>query len=233
MERTNRAKWGSNIRFGEQVVIEDDVLIGSNVTIGNFVVIKQGTVIGDDVEIGDLTVLGKRPVSSRKMARKPKAKLAPLVISNGVKIGCNCVIYCDVALAEDVLVGDLASIREDVSIGAGSIIGRQVTVEPHTVIGERVTIQTGSYITADMVIEDEVFIGPCISSANDKYMGAGNYQHRGPVIKRAAKIGNNATLLPGITIGESAVVGAGAVVTRDVAANQTVVGNPAKPLQSR
>ncbi|AMA73964.1 N-acetyltransferase [Aneurinibacillus thermoaerophilus] len=106
---------------------------------------------------------------------------------------------------EDVLIGDLSSIREDVVVEESSIIGRNVIVEPATAIGKRVTIQTGSYITANMIIEDEVFIGPCCSSSNDKYMGMGNYPHKGPMIKRGAKIGNNATLLPGITIGEKAI----------------------------
>src|SRR5690606_3008189 len=108
--------------------------------------------------------------------------------------------------------------------------GRCVTVEPKTTIGKRVTIQTDSYITSDMIIEDEVFIGPCCSSSNDKYMGRGNYPHQGPIIRRRARIGNNATLLPGIVIGEDAVVGAGAVVTKHVEQGQIVVGNPAKPL---
>lgn len=83
-------------------------------------------------------------------------------------------------------------------------------VENNTKIGKRVTIQTGCYITADMTIEDEVFIGPCCSTSNDKYMGMGNYPYQGPTIKRGAKIGNNATLLPAVVIGEHAVIGAGA-----------------------
>ena len=65
---------------------------------------------------------------------------------------------------------------------------------------------------------------------NDKYMGRGNYPHQGPIIKRQARIGNNATLLPGIVIGERAVIGAGTVVTKDVPSDQTIIGNPGKPI---
>lgn len=223
---------GADVTIGLHSVIEDGVVIGDRVTIGHGVIIRSGTVIGDDVQIGDLTVLGKVPFSNPKMAKKPSQQLDPLVIGAGARIGSSVVIYAGVALGPSVLVGDLASIRERVRIEESTIIGRNVAVEPNTVIGSRVTIQTSSYITSDMIIEDEVFVGPCCSTSNDKYMGLGNYRHQGPVLKRKCRIGNNATLLPGITIGEEAVVGAGAVVTKDVPANRTVVGNPARPLAS-
>ncbi len=221
------------LQLGKGVVIEPDVVIGDDVTIGHYVVIKQGTVIGSGVRIGDHVVLGKLPSKNNKMAVKPQESLSPLTIADDVTIGSNVVIYRGTSLARDVLVADLASIRERVTIGESTIVGRAVTIEPKTSIGRRVTIQTASYITSDMVIEDEVFIGPCCSSSNDKYMGRGNYVHQGPIIKKRARIGNNATLLPGITIGQEAVVGAGAVVTKDVEDLQTVVGNPARPIAPR
>ena len=147
-------------------------------------------------------------------------------------IGSNVVIYRGTSLARDVLVADLASIRERVTIGESTIVGRAVTIEPKTSIGRRVTIQTASYITSDMVIEDEVFIGPCCSSSNDKYMGRSNYVHQGPIIKKRARIGNNATLLP-----VSRLAGSGSRCRccrnqgcRDL---QTVVGNPARPIAPR
>jgi len=223
--------YGAGVRIGQHVVIEEDVAIGDDVTIGNFVVIKRGTRIGSGVQIGDLTVLGRVPFANKKMALKPPAELEPLIIGSSVKIGCSVVIYRGVTLGDDVLVGDMASIRERVSVGESSIIGRSVVVEPKTAIGSRVTVQTSTYITSDMIIEDQVFIGPCCSTSNDKYMGAGNYHHQGPMIKFGARIGNNATLLPGITIGEHAVVGAGAVVTKDVPPGMTYVGNPARPIK--
>lgn len=221
---------GNHVSMGQSVVIEPGVSIGDNVVIGHFVVIKSGTVIGSGVQIGDMCVLGKAPSSNRKMAMKPPLELPPLIIGDDVKIGCGVVLYRGVKLANDVLVGDMASVRERVAIGESTIIGRNVIVEPKTVIGNRVTVQTSSYITSDMIIEDDVFIGPCCSTSNDKYMGRGNYPHQGPIIKRQARIGNNATLLPGIVIGERAVIGAGTVVTKDVPNDQTIIGNPGKPI---
>ena len=221
-------KIGSNVSIGEHVVIEEDVIIGDDVTIGHHVVIKKDTYIGDRVTIQDSTLLGRKPSGNKQMARVPKMDLSPLIIFNDVNIGSHCVIYQGTTIMEGVLVGDLASIREQVKVGKDSIVGRSAIVEHHTRIGEKVTIQTSSYVTAHMVIEDDVFIGPCFSSSNDKHMGKGDKPLKGPVLKKGAKIGNNASLLPGIIIGEQAIVGAGAVVTKDVESGVTVVGNPAK-----
>ncbi|GIO28078.1 acyltransferase [Ornithinibacillus bavariensis] len=224
------ASFGSDVKMGKYVKIEENVRIGNNVTIGDFVIIKQGTEIGNNVIIGDLTILGKAPAANSNMARPVEKSLSPLSIGEHVVIGCNTVLYTGTIIHKGVFIGDLASIREKVIIGEESIIGRNAIVEMNTTIGKQVTIQTGSYITADMLIEDHVFIGPCCSTSNDKYMGEGNYRHQGPIIKQGAKVGNNATLLPGIIIGKHAVVGAGAVVTKNVPDNQVVVGNPAKLL---
>jgi acetyltransferase-like isoleucine patch superfamily enzyme len=218
--------FGKNISIGKNSIIEENVTIGDNVVIGNNVTIKAFTKIGNGVQINDLTVLGKNPSTNKKMARKPSINGDPLVIEDDVIIGCNCVIYRSVLLQKGVFVGDLSSIRENVLVGKDSIIGRNVMVENKTTIGKRVTIQTGCYITADMIIEDNVFIGPCCSTSNDKYMGMGNFEHQGPIIKQGAKIGNNATLLPAVVIGENSIIGAGAVITKDVPSNKTVVGNP-------
>jgi acetyltransferase-like isoleucine patch superfamily enzyme len=80
------------------------------------------------------------------------------------------------------------------------------------------------------VLEDDVFVGPEVSTSNDKYMGLRPYPYRGALVQSGARIGNNATLLPGITIGPHAVVGAGSVVTRSVAAGKVVAGVPAREL---
>lgn len=224
------AKLGKNVKIGEYVIIEKNAVIGDHVTIGHHVVIKENTRIGNHVTINDHAVLGQYPVSNKKMARKPSIHLSPLVIGNGVKIGSQCVLFSGTNIMDGVLIGDLAAIRENVTVGINSIVGRNVMVENHTRIGQYVTIQTSSYVTAHMVIEDHVFIGPCLSSSNDKHMEMGKGELQGPILRMGSKIGNHATLLPGVIIGEKAVVGAGAVVTKNVKANEVVVGNPARPI---
>lgn len=223
-------KMGTNVKIGEHVIIEKDVVIGNNVVIGHHVVIKENTLIGNHVTINDHSVLGQTPVSNKKMARKPPVQLSPLVVGDGVKIGSQCVLFRGTSIMDGVLIGDLAAIRENVTVGMNSIVGRNVMVENNTQIGQYVTIQTSSYVTAHMVIEDHVFIGPCLSSSNDKHMELGKGKLQGPILRTGAKIGNNASLLPGVIIGERAMVGAGAVVTKNVMPNEVVVGNPARPI---
>jgi acetyltransferase-like isoleucine patch superfamily enzyme len=89
-------------------------------------------------------------------------------------------------------------------------------------------------VTAYSVLEEDVFIAPGVTTTNDNFMGrteARLDQMRGPRIRRGARVGGAAVLLPGIEIGEEAFVGAGAVVTHDVPARAVVVGNPARQIR--
>jgi UDP-2-acetamido-3-amino-2,3-dideoxy-glucuronate N-acetyltransferase len=115
-------------------------------------------------------------------------------------------------------------------IGSDCNICAQTLIEGNVVIGDRVTVKSGVQIWDGSVIGDDVFIGPNATFSNDLYPRSKQYptQFSGVTIHNGASIGANATLLPGITVGERAMVGAGAVVTKDVPARAVVVGNPAK-----
>lgn len=115
-------------------------------------------------------------------------------------------------------------------IGAYCNICAQTLIEGNVVIGDRVTVKSGVQIWDGSVIGDDVFIGPNATFSNDLYPRSKKYpkQFNGITIQNGASIGANATLLPGITIGEKSMVGAGAVVTKDVPARALVIGNPAK-----
>lgn len=103
-------------------------------------------------------------------------------------------------------------------------------IENEVKIGNRVTVKCGVQIWDGITIEDDVFIGPNVTFCNDRYPKSRNknWKLEGIKVKKGASIGANATILPGIVIGENAVVGAGSVVTHDVEANTIVMGNPAK-----
>ena len=133
-------------------------------------------------------------------------------------------------LGEGVIVGDQAFVRERVAIGDRSVVGRGSTVENDTTIGARVKIQTQVYVTAYMTIEDDVFVGPGVTTTNDDTMSRHDkaYVLRGPVLRRACRVGGGATLCPGVEIGEEAFIAAGAVVTRDVPARGVAMGVPAR-----
>ncbi|MEN3772532.1 N-acetyltransferase [Priestia megaterium] len=220
-----------NTRVGKNTVIEEGVKIGENVIIGHNTVILKGTQIGNNVEIGSNCVLGIQPGSNKRM-RKISQNYSQLIIKNNTKIGNIVSIYLGTLISENVFIGDHASIRENVSVEEGTVIGRAAIVELNSKIGKNCTIQTLAYVTGDTTLEDNVFIGPCVSMSNDKYMGAQNYRLKGPYIKERAKIGNNSSLLPGIIVGENTIVGAGSVVTKDLGSNQVVAGVPAKKLKN-
>lgn len=124
-------------------------------------------------------------------------------------------------------------ILKGAKIGADCNICTQTLIEGDVVIGDRVTVKSGVQIWDGSIIGDDVFIGPNATFSNDLYPRSKKYpmQFKGVIIHNGASIGANATVLPGITIGEKAMVGAGAVVTKDVPARAVVVGNPAKILR--
>jgi acetyltransferase-like isoleucine patch superfamily enzyme len=109
-----------------------------------------------------------------------------------------------------------------------------VCVENDSTIGAHTKIQTNAYITAYCTLEEHVFIAPCVVTTNDNFMGRTERRHaliKGATIRRGARVGGGATLLPGIEVGAEAFVGAGAVVVRDVPPGVIVVGVPARVLR--
>lgn len=119
-------------------------------------------------------------------------------------------------------------------IGANCNINAHCFVEGGVTIGDNVTVKSGVYLWSGTIVEDDVFIGPNATFANDKYPRSKRYpqQFVGVTLKRGASVGANATLLPGVEVGQGAMVGAGAVVTRNVSPNSVVVGNPARPIRN-
>lgn len=225
---SDSAEIGGGCTFGENLVIERNVHIADNAWLGHNVVIHEGTRIGRNVHIDDGSVLGRVPRSGVSSYRKASQELTPFEMGDDCTVGANAVLYRGVRIGNQVLIGDLASIREINVIGDRSIIGRQVTIEPNTKIGNHVMIHDGTHITGDAIIEDDVFMGNEVSTTNDNKMARVKVEYRGCHIRKRSRIGSNATILPGITIGEDCVVAAGSVVTKDVPDHKVVMGVPAR-----
>ena len=141
------------------------------------------------------------------------------------------VIYNDVKIGDNTLIGDNASIREQCRIGNNCIIGRNVTLNYNVLVGDSTKILDGSVITGNMKIGDNVFISALVATTNDNNIGKLGYDEsfiKGPVIEDNVSIGAGANILPSIKIGENSIVGAGAVVTKDVPPKKLVIGIPAK-----
>jgi acetyltransferase-like isoleucine patch superfamily enzyme len=149
-------------------------------------------------------------------------------------VSTGAIVFAGTTIGARVVLGDQSCIRERVEIGDDVVVGRGSLVENDTTIGALTKIQADAYITAYSTLEENVFIAPCVVTTNDNFMGRTERRHelvKGPTIRRGARVGGGATLLPGIEIGEEAFVGAGAVVIRDVPARAVVVGNPARQIR--
>ena len=185
-------------------------------------VIYPNTQLGPDVTIGEFVVLGIAP-------RDYGSGDLALVIGAGSVIRSHTVIYAGNSIGRRFQTGHGALIRESNEIGDDVSVGSHSIVEHHVVIGNGVRIHSKAFIPEFSVLEDGAWIGPNVVFTNALYPVSADAKAnlQGPRIRAGAKIGANSTLLPGVTIGRNALVGAGAVVVGDVADGKVVVGNPA------
>lgn len=228
------ATLGPETRLGEFCVVGDNVSVGRGCVIGHHVTIHEGTKIGDNVRLDDGAVIGKLPMRAANSAVTKDQELPPGTIGSDCIIGANVVIYRGAEIAEKVLVADLATVRENVKIGASTIVGRGVAIENYCTIGRFVKLETNCYITAYSDIEDRAFVAPCVATSNDNYLGRTEerFKHfKGVVVRKGARIGVHATILPGKEIGEDALVAASALVNKDAPPKKIVAGIPARAIK--
>lgn len=140
------------------------------------------------------------------------------------------------ALVESSSIGPGTRVWAFAHVLSGAVIGADcnicdgVFVENDVTVGDRVTVKCGVQLWDGVTLEDDVFVGPNATFTNDPFPRSRHHNHQlgRTLVRQGASIGANATILPGLTIGKNAMVGAGAVVTRDVPPNAIVVGNPAR-----
>jgi acetyltransferase-like isoleucine patch superfamily enzyme len=182
-----------------------------------------GVRIEEPVEIGPFVLVGVPPRGKRE------GDLIT-VIGSGAVIRSHTVIYAGNRIGKRFQTGHGAMIREENTIGDDVSIGTGSVVEHHVTIGDGVRVHSKVFIPEFSILESQCWIGPNVVITNAKYPMSllAKETLKGALIRRGAKIGANSTLLPGVEIGENALVGAGSVVTRDVLAGMVVAGNPAR-----
>ena len=189
--------------------------------------VAAGVLLGEGCDLQGPCILGKPP-------RGVKPGELALVIGRDGVIRPFTTLYAGSVFGDRLQTGQGASVREDNVVGDDVSIGTSAVLEFGNRVGNRVRIHSGCFLEM-VTVEDDVFIGPNVVFTDDPHpMGCPRYTEckGGATVKRLARIGANSTILPGVVIGEGALVGAGSVVVDDVPDGMVVVGNPARVVKS-
>lgn len=180
-------------------------------------------VVIDPAAVRDPGVIVGYPVS--------RAGAGPLELGEGARLRSGTVLYDGSRIGPGLQTGHGVVIREQNEIGADVSVWSNTVIDYGCRIGDRVKIHSNCYIAQFTVIEDGAFLAPGVTIANDLYPGDERSADlmRGPHIEAGAQIGVNVTILPFVRIGAGAIIGSGAVVTRDVPPGFVAYGNPALP----
>jgi acetyltransferase-like isoleucine patch superfamily enzyme len=179
------------------------------------------TKLGKGAVIEESVILGY--ISSRKVDNT-------LIIGPGAHVRSGSVIYGGSRIGSNLETGHNVIIREENSIGDNLRIWNNSVIDYGCIVGSNVKIHNKVYVAQFTVLEDDVFLGPGVTLANDIHPGCPDSLKcmRGPCINKGAQIGINSCILPRVVIGERSIIGAGSIVTRDIPAGVVAYGNPAQ-----
>jgi acetyltransferase-like isoleucine patch superfamily enzyme len=185
--------------------------------------LENGAIIFEEATINLL------PIPTSATARKANINLKPDEIGANTIVYPGAVIYAGVKIGKNCLICSNTVIRESCVIGDNTIISNGVTLNYNAHIGNNVKILDNTHITGGMIVEDDVFISCLVATTNDNTIGRRNGEPcHPPIVRKRARIGSGVNILPGVVIGENAIVAAGAVVTKDVRKGAKVFGIPAR-----
>ncbi|GGK15299.1 hypothetical protein GCM10010124_04920 [Pilimelia terevasa] len=212
------------------------IVLGDRVVIGAGAVVHGGVRLGSDARIGHRAIVGE-PEYGYAVRNVYVGAAAETVIGSGVVLRAGAVLYAGVTVGDDSTLGHHVLLRTGVTVGSSSQLAANLTVERGARIGSGVRCSPGSHITADTVIADRVFLGAGVRTVNDKELIWRDPAHeqplRPPHFEYGCRVGSGVVVMAGITVGARALVGAGAVVTRNVAPDAVVYGVPARTAATR
>lgn len=185
-------------------------------------IVHPGVSLGPGCVVEDFCILGA--------PARGQAAGVPTTIGANAHIRSHTVIYAGNVIGDNFQTGNKVNIRENNRIGDDVSIGTLSVIEHHVEIGDRVRIHTQAFVPEHCVLESDAWIGPNVAMTNARYPASPGAKASlaGVRVERAARIGANATVLPGVRVGAGALVGAGAVVTADVPPGKICTGNPAR-----
>jgi len=188
--------------------------------------------IHDNVEIGPGAQIGEHVIIGMPPRGKASGELRTVIGANAV-IRSHTVIYAGNRIGDNFQTGHSTMLREENEIGNNVSVGTNSVIEHHVTSEDGVRIHSQAFVPEFSRLEQGCWIGPNVVLTNAMYPLSPNAKDtlQGPVIGAGAKVGANTTILPGRTVGESALVGAGSVVVDDVPARAVVVGNPARVIK--
>lgn len=215
--------------FGHQV--NDWIMLKNGTQVHKTALIASWVRFGDDCIVHPYAVVGKMPDYNRALARQSMAAEI-LIIGSRTSIGCGAVIYGGSKIGEDCLIGDGANVREGVKIGDFCVIGCHVCISYNVKIGNKCRFQNGTVIVGDIHIGDDCFFGTNVTTSNDRNVDLDNYHFPLPpqpsVFGNKIMVGSGSNILAGCKIGDGVIIGAGALVVKDIESDKRYMSEPAK-----
>ena len=207
---------------GRNCFISEKATLGENVRIGDNSTIYDNVTIGDNSTIANDCIIGEPQAAyySDKLYRNPPTEIGPDSL-----IRSHSIIYSGAKIGAHFNTGHRITIRENSVIGHHSRIGTNTDIQDRVNIGSYCWLHSGIFIPSGVILEDFVFIYPHVVFTNDKNPPSATLT--GAIVRKYAQVGAAALIMPGIEIGENALVGASSVVTRNVEKFTCVSGNPA------
>lgn len=209
--------------------IASDVILGHDISIAEGVVIDHHAIIHDHVSIAAHSYIGCQCILGEYLAdfyQDYENTAHPLTIGPHALLRSGTIIYGDTAIGSHFQTGHRTTIREKTVIGDHVRLGTMADIQGHCSIGRYVSIHSGVFVAPNSIIEDYVWLFPHVVLTNDPTPPSDS--EKGVTIRRFASVAARAMILPGLTIGEHALIGAGSVVTHDVPPGKAAVGTPAR-----
>jgi len=227
---------GRNAKIAPEAYVDDEAEIGNNVSVGRFAEVLSGSIIGNNCVIGSRCIIGHpsklelqsadfsaaSPKVSDLLVTEPTTK-----IGQGSIIRSGSILYRHVVIGERLRTGHNILVREHVTLGDRCVVGTNAILDGYISIGNNSMIQSNCYITQSTRIGNGVFISPGCAFFDNKKIILGEGLER-TTISDYVRVGGGTKILPGITIGKYALVGAGSVVTKDVPPKAIAYGVPAE-----